>query len=82
MLTIRLMKKAQQCELKSTIEAKLYYFLISPTDDDHAISFIFTQRFSVGHFWSPYRITTTSIFYKLHITTNNSISYKHSVSIS
>ena len=47
----------------------------------YAVSLVFTQRFSVGHFWSPHRITTASIFCKLHITTNNSISYKYSVSI-
>ena len=54
MHAIRLMKKARQCELKSTIEAKLYYFLISPTDDDYAVSLVFTQRFSVGHLWSHF----------------------------
>ncbi len=52
------------------------FILTSPTDDDHAVSLVFTQRFSVGHFWSPHQTTTESIFYKLSITINNSIGYK------
>ena len=40
MHAIRLMKKARQCELKSIIEAKLYYLLISPTDEYHAVSLV------------------------------------------
>ena len=67
MPAIQLMNKARQCELKSIIEAKLYYFLISPTDDDHAVPLVFTQRFSVGHFWSPYQTITEGIFCKLFI---------------
>ena len=60
----------------------LYYFLTSPTDDDYAVSLVFTQRFSVGHFWSPYRITTESIFCKFFINANKSIRCKYWISIS
>ena len=56
--------------------------MISPTDDDHAVSLVFTQRFSIGHFWSPHRITTASIFCKFFINANKSISCKYWVSIS
>ena len=57
------------------------FFLISPTKEYHAVSLIFTQRFSVGHFWSPYHTTNEGIFCKLFINTENPISYKHSASI-
>ena len=46
--------------------------------DRHAISSIFTQGFSVGHFWSPFHTKTASIFRELPITTNSSISYEYS----
>ena len=48
----------------------------------HALSLIFTQRFSVGHFWSPYHTTNEVIFGKLFINAENPISYKHSAPIS
>ena len=65
-----------------TTGSKLYYNLISPTDDKQAVSLVFTQRFSVGHFCSPYHTITESIFCKFFINANKSISYKHWVSIS
>lgn len=55
--------------------------MIPHTDEYHAESLIITQGFSVGHFWSPHHTITASIFCKLHITTNNSISYRYSASI-
>ena len=48
----------------------------------HALSLIFTQRFSVGHFWSPYHTTNEGIFGKLFINAENPISYKYSAPIS
>ena len=48
----------------------------------HALSLISTQRFSVGHFWSPYHTTNEGIFGKLFINAENPISYKHSAPIS
>ena len=48
----------------------------------HALSLIFTQRFSVGHFWSPYHTTNEGIFGKLFINAKNPISYKYSAPIS
>ena len=38
---------------------------------------IFTQRFSVGHFWSPHQTITEGIFCKLFISAEKSISYKY-----
>ena len=43
---------------------------------------IFTQRFSVGHFWSPHHTITEGIFCKLLINAEISISYKYWLSIS
>ena len=58
------------------------FFLSSPTDEFNAISLIITQRFSVGHFWSPFHATNEVIFYNLFINTEKSTIYKYSVSIS
>ena len=44
------------------------FFLLFPTDDYHAERLISTQRFSVGHFWSPCHNTIDGIFRKLSIT--------------
>ena len=52
------------------------------TDEFNAISLIITQRFSVGHFWSPFHATNEVIFYNLFINTEKSTIYKYSVSIS
>ena len=58
------------------------FFLASPTDEYYAVSLSFTQRFSVGHFWSPFHATTEGIFCKLFINAENSTTYICSVSIS
>ena len=57
-------------------------FFTSLNDEYNAVSPIFTQRFSVGHFWSPFHATTEGVFCKLFINAEVSTSYKYSVSIS
>jgi hypothetical protein len=58
------------------------FFLLFPTDDYHAERLISTQRFSVGHFWSPYHTKNKGVFRKCFVTFQATISCKHPVSIS
>ena len=56
------------------------FFLLFPTDDYHTEPLIFTKRFSVGHFWSPYHTKIEGVFCIFFITTDTPISCKYSVS--
>ena len=58
------------------------FFFVSPTDEYYAVFISYTQRFSVGHFWSPFHATIEGVFCKLFINAEDSTSYKYSVSIS
>ena len=58
------------------------FFLLFPTDDYHTEPLIFTKRFSVGHFWSPFHTKNKGVFRKCFVTFQATISCKHSVSIS
>lgn len=58
------------------------FFLMSPANRYHAELLIFTQIYSIGHFWSPFHTIIEGIFCIFFITADTPISYKHSVSIS
>ena len=49
-------------------------------NDYHVESLIFTKRYSIGHFWSPYNTINEGIFSTLFITADTPISCRYSVS--
>ena len=71
-----------KCFKRNNQKGYSFFWGVYPPDEYHAEYLIFTQRFSIGLFWSPYHTIIESIFRKLPINTEYSISYKCSVSIS